>query len=58
MSWRYQPVWINQWSKFKDDDEKLYILIEIFFDDYGKMDGWTEYTSCTHYEPMGNKQEE
>ena len=52
MSWRYQPVWII------DHDEKLFILIEVFFGDDGKMDGWTEYEKNRRYEPMGETQED
>ncbi len=51
MSWRYQPVWMK--SAFSH-----YILIEVFFDDDGKMDGWTEYEENRRYEPSGETQEE
>ncbi len=54
MSWRYQPVWIMS------HDEKLHILIEVFFffDNAGKLDSWTLYEENRRYEPSGDTQEE
>ena len=36
MSWRYQPVFIEQ------DGERFYSLCEVYFDDAEKFIGWTE----------------
>ena len=52
MSWRYQPVWIMS------HDEKLHILIEVFFDNGGTMEAWSLYEENRRYEPMGETQEE
>jgi len=38
--------------------EKLYILIEVFFDDAGKMHSWTLHEKERRYEPMGETQDE
>lgn len=43
----------DSWGK-----EKLYILIEVFFDDDGKLHYWTKYEEERRYEPMGDTQDE
>ena len=35
-TWRYQPVFRG------DGEERYYSLCEVFFDDGGKLDGWTD----------------
>lgn len=36
MSWRYQPVFTEQ------DGERSYSLCEVYFDEAGKLETWTE----------------
>ncbi len=52
MTWRYQPVWI------RDQGEKLFVLIEVFFSKKGKLKSWTKYEPKRGYEPMGTTIEE
>ena len=58
MTWRYQPVWIMSPTMKGRPDEKLFVLIEIYFDDDGKMNSWTLYEKDYRYEPMGDTQQD
>lgn len=48
MSWRYQPVWIE------DDHGRTYTMIEVYFDEAGNFTRWTDGDSC----PAGETQDE
>ena len=48
MSWRYQPVYID------DEAGRLVTLVEAYFDEAGNFTSWTEGNSC----PAGETVEE
>jgi hypothetical protein len=53
MSWRYQAVWNEDTPG--DEGSRWYSLCEVFFDDNGKLEGWTEEPSM---KPIGGNQGE
>ena len=42
--WRYQAVYVE-----RDDETREYSLCEVYFDEDGKLEGWTEKSSIAPY---------
>lgn len=49
MKWRYQPVWAGH------GDERIFGICEVYFDDDGKLENWTESMAIS---PSGDPVEE